>query len=1088
MSDTPMARLVSAGLVAMFLTTGLAGAQTWIDSTRLVPPDSVHILVGICDPVPRDTVIVISNTGPRDVIVSRVSLSNDSSFSLEPPPSLPFIIRAGGKHAIGLRFAPLSASDKYTTVLVESDAAVSPRLRVPVHGRKESAEVSALSLYFGTLTPNLFPATGTVLLRNIGTVSVTVDTAFFGAPVPFLVLPPFGRRIEPNKTDSITVSFLDPGIDGYFSDTLTIGYAPSCRMLRILVAGTRLSASAITGPSTLRYPDMLCKLGTKDTVVRLSSTGAYTLRITRCTIDGHTAFSIPSRLPKDIPAGRSDTLTVRFSPPVPGFYAATLRIENNSTNKPEFPIVVSAVADTPTITVPHVDFGAVYPSQFPALRTISIRNPSLIPITVDSVSISPKGPFLVSAPFPMTIAPLDSAVLDVLFTDPAVDGVFSASMTPSSHPSCTITPSDIRGERRSLPRITGPASVDFGVAICADDYRDTVLVIANPGGAQTVIHGFRFAGTASFSLPEPPALPLLLQPEGVYPLRVRFHPLTTGSHAAVLIIESNAAGMEEFPVSLFGWKDSLGLASRNVEFDTCGLAQLPLQKSIRLTNTGTVHLRITAAHFLKTAPFRFVSSLPFDIAPGDSADAVVVFDTPPSEGMYEDTLLLETVPPCAPFRIVVRGSLWNITSWDIPRGIAFPPLLCDGDTHDTDIVIRNTGTVPFMIAAASIDGDTAFSFTSPFQPFTLAPGGSASVRIRFRASIAGEHRAVLTLADTSTPALAVHVPLVGKRELAALAITPVDFGTVSRFSTPVRRTTTIRNIGTIPILLRSVSGVPPFSTTFPTLSSLQPGDSSEVEVVFERMAADSATSASLPLAFEPACELIALHVRGAQVTPTAVLHVGSTAAAPLEDATIPVTLSDARYLQLSGATAFRMRLRFNKSLLFPLSHSSFIIDGNDRVLDVEVPAKGAGGDTLATILFRAALGDDTTTLILPETVEAVGGFVDVTASPGHFRLSGICREGGVRLLDPDGMVALHHVAPNPFNPRAHITFEVIEAAPTRLSVYDNAGRLAAALVDDTLLPGKYTVTFDASAYPSGVYHAVLETPTIVLVRSMVLLK
>jgi hypothetical protein len=57
-----------------------------------------------------------------------------------------------------------------------------------------------------------------------------------------------------------------------------------------------------------------------------------------------------------------------------------------------------------------------------------------------------------------------------------------------------------------------------------------------------------------------------------------------------------------------------------------------------------------------------------------------------------------------------------------------------------------------------------------------------------------------------------------------------------------------------------------------------------------------------------------------------------------------------------------------------------------------------------------------------------------------------------------------------------------------LSVYDILGREVAVLVDKRQAPGKYSVTFVASALPSGVYFYRLTTADNVAVQKMVLLK
>jgi flagellar hook assembly protein FlgD len=71
------------------------------------------------------------------------------------------------------------------------------------------------------------------------------------------------------------------------------------------------------------------------------------------------------------------------------------------------------------------------------------------------------------------------------------------------------------------------------------------------------------------------------------------------------------------------------------------------------------------------------------------------------------------------------------------------------------------------------------------------------------------------------------------------------------------------------------------------------------------------------------------------------------------------------------------------------------------------------------------------------------------------------------------------VWPNPFNPRTTIRFDLPEAGPARLSVFDVAGHLVRTLVDESLSLGRHEAVWDGldssgRAVGSGSYLARLE--------------
>lgn len=84
--------------------------------------------------------------------------------------------------------------------------------------------------------------------------------------------------------------------------------------------------------------------------------------------------------------------------------------------------------------------------------------------------------------------------------------------------------------------------------------------------------------------------------------------------------------------------------------------------------------------------------------------------------------------------------------------------------------------------------------------------------------------------------------------------------------------------------------------------------------------------------------------------------------------------------------------------------------------------------------------------------------------------------------------SLHQNHPNPFNYSTRIKFELPERSYVKMLIYDMTGRLVVNMIDESLNPGVYSIDWDASAFPSGVYFCKYMTKNMFTVRKLVLLK
>jgi photosystem II stability/assembly factor-like uncharacterized protein len=106
---------------------------------------------------------------------------------------------------------------------------------------------------------------------------------------------------------------------------------------------------------------------------------------------------------------------------------------------------------------------------------------------------------------------------------------------------------------------------------------------------------------------------------------------------------------------------------------------------------------------------------------------------------------------------------------------------------------------------------------------------------------------------------------------------------------------------------------------------------------------------------------------------------------------------------------------------------------------------------------------------------------------GHTTNGGVTGVGESNNSIPSGY-SLSQNYPNPFNPSTAITYQLLTFGYVSLKVYDLLGREITTLVNEKKSAGLYSVTFNASEIPSGVYFYRLQAGNFTETKKLVLLR
>jgi hypothetical protein len=130
-------------------------------------------------------------------------------------------------------------------------------------------------------------------------------------------------------------------------------------------------------------------------------------------------------------------------------------------------------------------------------------------------------------------------------------------------------------------------------------------------------------------------------------------------------------------------------------------------------------------------------------------------------------------------------------------------------------------------------------------------------------------------------------------------------------------------------------------------------------------------------------------------------------------------------------------------------------------------------------------------------------------SPKHYTYSDIKLQSGnyqyrLKMIDNDGTFEysktieaeiaspdnyeLDQNYPNPFNPNTVITYSIPSASEIKLMVYNTLGQSIKTLESGYKPAGNYSISFNASVLPSGIYFYKLEAGSFTQIKKMVLMK
>jgi hypothetical protein len=414
--------------------------------------------------------------------------------------------------------------------------------------------------------------------------------------------------------------------------------------------------------------------------------------------------------------------------------------------------------------------------------------------------------------------------------------------------------------------------------------------------------------------------------------------------------------------------------------------------------------------------------------------------------------------------------------------------------------VSNIGSWKFRVDSIYIQGAdaTAFSLVSGFPEYTIEPNVSYFGEFRFVPDRVGIHRAEIVIV-TQAETLLQNIIGEGVEPRLEIVNSLIDFGTIYVGEmVDTLQAVTVKNIGSAPLEILDTKHNYPNDVDFSTLSGggnfmLQPGQDALMDLRFTANSSGR-TSGTLEFHYNGVGSPAVVQLFGEGIidadSSAISLKVLDAEGYAADAVKVYIVVTDSYLMQISRTESFSLELNFNPSMLYPLDYKMNYIDERNAKIKIEnLPVDVETGDTLATIWFRAGLGNAEISKLELTNVEAIGGNTTITHEDGTFKLLGICYDGGTRLFNANSKAGIESVNPNPADNSIQINVAFLEAGQTEILLYNIKGEIVRTIFSSDIRNEKsISLDTDITDLATGSYTLIFKSPTILQKTQLLIVK
>jgi len=586
----------------------------------------------------------------------------------------------GSSCTLAVNFAPVAAGNISGSLVLTDNSlnATSPYATQTITlvgtatpGATPQPVLTPTTMDFGNVPIGTVSAPQTATLQNNGTAAVSVVFFNFSGSNPggFSESDNCGKSLAAGSSCSIAVT-CEPVIVETLTASLNANFPSPIPQQSIALTcnGTAAAAPQVAlTPATANFGNVTAGTTSSAQTFALANAGNASLSITSISLSGANAgsFSIVSQTcGSTLAAGASCTISVTFSPPAAGSFAASLSVVDAvGTQTASLTGTGTAPAKPQAALTPaSANFGSQTVGTTSAAQTFTVANAGNAALTINSISLGGNNASeftITSKTCGTSLAASASCTISVTFA-PTAAGSASATLSVSDNASGSPQTSTLTGTgtAAAAPAATlTPSTLNFGSIETGTTSTAQNATLTNTGNAPLVIASVSLTGTNSAAFTSTNTCGSALAAGASCSISVTFNPASTGTDTATLSVSDTAPGSPQT-------SSLTGVATAPPAAADFSIAATPASQSVASGSSAVYQVNLTSINGSFTQPVTFAAS-------GLPTGATVTFApasvTPGSAGSAS-TMTVQTLAQQASLQE-------NATRWPVPVGLVSTALL-----------------------------------------------------------------------------------------------------------------------------------------------------------------------------------------------------------------------------------------------------------------------------------------------------------------------------------------------------------------------------------------------------------------------------